>query len=90
MQDEKAMLSPSALEAYAKSDLADMAYADDTLLLGASKVHLEEYLQAVSLAGQRYGLELHYGKLQLVNVECSTRLTTKCDYVGGQSRNSLS
>ena len=28
--------------------------------------HLQEYLAAVASAGQRFGMELHYGKLQLI------------------------
>ena len=74
MRDATDMLSPAAREAYAKGDLADIAYADDTLLVAVSQANLEEYLQAVSDAGTRYGLELHYGKLQLLNVRCLTQL----------------
>ena len=32
---------------------------------------LEKFLAAVAAAGRRYGMELHYGKLQLLNVQCS-------------------
>ena len=36
MHDAVSSLSPAAREAYHKGDLADLAYADDTLLMGAS------------------------------------------------------
>jgi hypothetical protein len=33
---------------------------------------LERFLAAVSSAGENYGLELHWGKLQLLKVRCNT------------------
>ena len=47
-------------------DLAELIHADDTLLLGVSTKHVETYFQAVFMAGHRYGMELHWGKFQLV------------------------
>ena len=49
MADSVAQLSEGALEAYHKNELADIAYNDDTLLLGTSAVHVEEFLQLLSL-----------------------------------------
>ena len=54
--------------------MADIVYADDTLLLGAYAKHVEEFLRAVSGAGRAYGLELHEGKFQLLQVTCSERV----------------
>jgi len=68
MHDAVDLLSPTARASYEKGELADLAYADDTLLLGVSSEHLAEYLKAVSTAGKRFGMELHYGKLQLITV----------------------
>ena len=56
--------------------MADLAYADDTLLPSVSQKHLQEYLRAVTPAGRRYGLQLLSGKLQLLNVRCQTQLET--------------
>ena len=48
--------------------LAELLYADDTLLLGVPSGSIERFLSAVSRAGATYGLELHWGKLQLLQV----------------------
>ena len=71
MADSVALLSEGASEAYQRNELADIAYADDTLLLGTSAQHVEEFLQCVARAGQAYGLELHPDKLQLLQVNCN-------------------
>lgn len=42
MQDVTELLSPAAKEAYRKGELADIAYVDDTLLLGICGDHLNE------------------------------------------------
>ena len=68
MADAVALLSPAARAAYARGHLADLAYADDTLLLGVSSDMVSEFLNAVAAAGARYGMSLHYGKLQLTQV----------------------
>ena len=71
MDDAVGMLSPSARSAYERRDLAHITFADDTLLLGVSSTHLTEFLGAVAAAGSRYGMELNYGKLKLLNVQCN-------------------
>ena len=68
MKDALELLPQQAREAYAKGDLSDIAYADDTLLLAVSSAHLEQYLRAVEAAGKRFGLELHHSKFQLLQV----------------------
>ena len=51
LSDAVSMLSDGAKDAYAKGDLSDVVYADDTLLIAVSSTHLAEYLQAVASAG---------------------------------------
>ena len=63
MHDAIEFLSPAARESYNKGDLADIVYADDTLLLGVSAPFVTEFVNTVETAGKQYGLELHYGKL---------------------------
>jgi hypothetical protein len=70
MQDAVELLGPEARRAYDQGDLADLAYADDTMLLGVSPEHLAEFLKAVATAGERFGMELHNGKLQLICIRC--------------------
>jgi hypothetical protein len=70
MHDAVGSLSAPARRAYQSGDLADVVYADDTLLLGASDEHLGEFMRAVADAGKRYGMELHWGKFQLIQVQC--------------------
>ena len=70
LEDAKSLLSARALEAYENGDLSDVVYADDTLLLSVSQRHLQEYLSAVAVAGAKYGMELHWGKFQLLPVQC--------------------
>jgi hypothetical protein len=56
--------------------LLDLAFADDTLLLGVSADHLSEFLAAVASTGQEYDLDLHYGKFQLVQVGTTQPVAT--------------
>ena len=66
LQDAVDILNAATSAEYAKGDLADVLYADDTLLLGVKEQHLEEFLRAIHEAGRRYGMELHYDKFQLI------------------------
>ena len=66
MEDAVALLSPGASAAYISGNLADIAYADDTLVVGTATAHVQEFVQAISKAGQAYGLELHVKKFQLL------------------------
>ena len=65
------ILGLDARSAYTRGELADSASADDTMLMGVSSAHLGEYSDALARAGQRFGMELHYGKLQLINLCCN-------------------
>ena len=49
-------------------------YADDTLIIGASEARLQEMLESVANVGGRYGMELHWSKFQLLEVNGQYRL----------------
>jgi len=72
MQDAAARLPPQDQDLLRSGALAELLYADDTLLLSISAKSLERFLAAVGSAGAAYGLELHWGKLQLTKVRCNT------------------
>ena len=74
LTDATAMLSPAANSAYQRGDLSDVVYADDTLLISVSSTHLEEYLLSVAAAGERYGMELHWDKFQLLAIHTEPAL----------------
>lgn len=74
MTDAKALLKDKALEAYGRDDLADILFADDTLLLGVSAKHVEEYAKAIQTTGREYGLEQHWGKVQLISIRSDETL----------------
>ena len=69
LRDVVDSLGPEAGEAYWRGDLADLVYADDTLLMGVSSNHLGEFLESVALVGHRYGMELHWDKFQVLPVQ---------------------
>ena len=48
--------------------IGDVLFAGDTLLIGDNSAHVEEYMAAVERCGLDYGLQLHWGKTQLVSV----------------------
>ena len=74
MHDAVGMLGPEAHASYRNGTLADITFADDTLLLGVSPKILTEFLQCVASAGMRYRMELHYGKLHLLGVQSATSI----------------
>ena len=69
MWDAVSLLSPAARAAHDCHELADLAYADDTLLMGASSNFVQEFLAAVAEAGRLYGLKLHPDKFQLLQLQ---------------------
>ena len=86
MQDAVDMLTPAAKAAREHGLLADIVYADDTLLLGVSPAHLEEFLRCISFAGRAHGLELHEGKFQLLQVRCAETIrNTSGQPIAGQN-----
>ena len=52
------MLGTSATEALQAGDLADLLYADDTLLFGIHGAHVEEFAAAIERVGSFYGMIL--------------------------------
>eukprot|EP00959_Pyramimonas_sp_CCMP1952_P188808 3948901-Pyramimonas_sp.AAC.1 len=64
LHDAVGFLEGGAKDVYAKGDLCECVYADDTLLIGTSDASLNGYLKAISDAGRRYGMELHWDKFQ--------------------------
>ena len=74
MRDAVSNLDAHSLAAYHRGDLADIVYADDTLLLASSDGHLQEFLSKVAEAGQLYGMELHWDKFQLLQVQCQSSI----------------
>ena len=68
MADARRALSQEDAALYEKGDLADLLYADDTLLLRVSAGSLERYLAAFSKSGTSFGLELHSNKYQFMQI----------------------
>ena len=46
----------------------DILYADDTLLLATDADTLQRHLECITRVGRRYGLELHWGKTEVLRV----------------------
>ena len=76
MHDAVSNLDVPSAVAYEKGDLADIVYADDTLLLATCDSHLQEFPSRVADAGKLYGMELHWDKFQLLSVQCRARVRT--------------
>ena len=56
VSDAFSLLPDEAKSAHETGDLSEVLYADDTLLLGISAQHVEQYLHAISQAGPRHGI----------------------------------
>ena len=76
MHDAISNFSLAAKDAYKMGSLLDLVYADDTLLMGVNAHHLSEFLDVVATCGKQYGLELHHGKFQLLQVGTQAEVTT--------------
>jgi hypothetical protein len=74
MEDALGKLPDGDKELAARGVLANLLYADDTLLLGVEGKSVQRYLEAIVKVGAAYGLELHWGKLQLINARCNACL----------------
>jgi hypothetical protein len=68
LEDATATLGTKAQNARKRGDLAEILYADDTLLVGVDPRLVEEYLAAICKEGSKYGMELHSDKFQLLCV----------------------
>ena len=55
------------------------SYADDTLLISVAEQSLRRLLQAVASTGARFGMELHWGKFQLLNIRCNMTVSAGND-----------
>ena len=71
MQDAASSLLAEDQKRLAEGTLGVLLYADDTLLLIVSSTSLSRFMSAVSACGNQHGLQLHWGKLQLMNVRTS-------------------
>ena len=69
--DAVAMLSPDARCAYDVGDLADVVYADDTLIIAVASKHLE----AVAQSGKAYGMA-PLDTFQFLPIQCTTTVRT--------------
>lgn len=76
MHDAVSLLSAGARASYEKGALTDLIYADDTLLIGTNSEYVNEFLHAVCLAGHSIGMELHWGKFQLLSVRSVPDIAT--------------
>ena len=68
MHDVVDLLGPEAQEMHRDRKLGDRTFSDDTLLMRASPDHVGEFLAAPACSARRYGLELPYGKPQLLGI----------------------
>ena len=49
-------------------------YADDTLLFGSCESRLQRYLEYVIAEGRRYGLQINWGKVECMAINCHSSL----------------
>ena len=54
----------------------DILYADDTILLGASRDQMQYYLDTVVGCARYYGLELNWGKTKLLRIRVDGLIST--------------
>ena len=68
LEDATDELTPADKQLFTTGQSATLLYAEDTLLMGVNSASLQSLLEAVSKAGGKYGLELHTGKFQLLQI----------------------
>ena len=73
MSDARNRLGTDAWQSCCRDDLSDVLFADDTLLISASPEHLTEYMREITFCGSQFGLQVHWGKVQLLKI-CSDRI----------------
>jgi len=76
VQDSISQLSPKSQQLHIEGALSILLYADDSLLIGASEAGLQELLDAVAQMGGRFGMELHWKKFQLLEVNTKFTILT--------------
>ena len=74
MHDAYGMLGAHSSRAVERSSLYDILYADDTLVVGADAKCVEELAVAIEKSGARYGMSLHWGKVQAMPVRTDAKL----------------
>ena len=74
MEDAANQLGDAATKALQSGDLADLLYADDTLLFGINGSHVAEFAAAIERAGSSYGMILHWGKTQALSFHANVKL----------------
>ena len=68
MEDARALLSAELRQAISAGNLEEVLYADDTLVIGACGKHVQEYMAKIEACGHHYGLQIHWGKVQVLAV----------------------
>eukprot|EP00959_Pyramimonas_sp_CCMP1952_P321095 6719490-Pyramimonas_sp.AAC.1 len=71
MHDAEAALQPAR-----PGQFRQLVYADDTLLMARTVADIQKWLTAVCESAANVGLEMHWGKLQLLRVRCDGRVRT--------------
>jgi len=64
----RACLSPEAQAGMEDHQLFEILFADDTLVVGVSAAHVQEYAAAIARIGAELGMSLHWGKTQLLSI----------------------
>jgi len=75
MKDAVGTLCPESQALYGKGSLDSLLYADDTLIVGVAEERVQELLDAVATTGLKYGMELHWSKFQLLQVNGTYKLS---------------
>ena len=75
MNDAVSSLSCESQALYGKGSLDSLLYADDTLIVGVAEERVQELLGAVAATGLNYGMELHWSKFQLLEVNGKYKLS---------------
>ena len=75
MKDAVGTLSPESQALYDKGTLDSLLYADDTLIVGVAEERVQELLDAVAATGLNYGMELHWSKFPLLQVNGKYKLS---------------
>ena len=70
------MLSSGPMEQCKQGALSVLLYAGDTLIIGASQNGVQELLNVIAEVGLRFGMELHWDKFQLLEVNAHYSIVT--------------
>ena len=76
VEDAVASMPPEDRTPQARQEWEIILYADDTLLISSSSKRLQRLLMAVAEAGADYGMELHWGKFQLLQIRGTYSIDT--------------